>query len=73
MKCVNLGDIILYEGYETSFEFRTPISNTRYQFELLVIDEEKDSFLIDKKTMLLEPLPQESKNNFFIFKIILIN
>lgn len=67
LRCTNLEDIILYEGYESSFEFHTARTDIRYQFELLVIDEPKNNLLIDRKSIILEAQPQKSKIIIFLF------
>ncbi|RNA37597.1 hypothetical protein BpHYR1_002004 [Brachionus plicatilis] len=57
LRCVNLGGIVLYDGYESGFEFRTAKSTATYEFELLAIDEQENKLIIDRKSLIVEAQP----------------
>lgn len=57
---------MLYDGYESAFEFRPTKSHLAYEFELLAFNE--NNLIIDRKLLTIDPLPDESKN--FCYSVV---
>ena len=57
--------LVLYEGYEDNFVFQTAKPMTTYEFELLVLDENDNNWVVDRKTTKVSTL-QDSKQTGFI-------